>query len=78
MAWSRRKCEWIDKWTYYRSWAEISSVYKHYFDCVENIEADYFQLRLGLANSGVRLPAFFRKWLINKLGGRVFIASNSR
>lgn len=67
-------CHWLDQWTHYRSWREIAPAYKRYFKSLENIEADYMAQRLGTVHPMAKLPRAWRRLLINKLAGRVFVA----
>ncbi len=74
MDWSVNMCHWLDQWTHYRSWREIAPAYKRYFKSLENIEADYMAQRLGMVHPMAKLPRAWRRLLINKLAGRVFVA----
>src|SRR5882762_2315304 len=50
MRWSEDTCEWLDKWTYYRTREEIDSIYNKYFRDIRHIEDYWLQLRLGGRN----------------------------
>lgn len=73
--WSQDFCDWLDKWTYYRTQQEISSTYSKYFYDIKHIEDHWLQLRLGGRKSLVAwLPVSTRKLIVKKLGGMVFVA----
>lgn len=73
--WSQDFCEWLDKWTYYRTQKEINSTYVKYFYDIRHIEDYWLRLRLGDRKYLVDwLPASIQKLVVNKLGGLVFVA----
>lgn len=76
MRWSQDFCEWLDKWTHYRTIQEIDMTYsKHFYD-IQHIEDYWLQLRLGGRKPLVAwLPASAQKLAVKKLGGMVFVAS---
>lgn len=79
MRWSQDFCEWLDKWTYYRTQQEINSTYSKYFNDIAYIEDYWLQLRLGGRKSLVAwLPALLQHLVVRKLGGMVFGASGNR
>ena len=75
MRWSEDFCDWLDKWTHYRTKQEINSIYSKYFHDIQHIEDYWLQLRLAGRKSLVaRLPASTQKLIVKKLGGMVFVA----
>jgi SAM-dependent methyltransferase len=68
--WSKDFCDWLDRWTEYRSYSEISVVYSKYFGPMRHIEDDWLDQRLG------PLVRPFPKWLkrvfVSKMAGLVF------
>jgi len=75
MRWSKDFCEWLDKYTWYRSRDEIDRTYKKHFSEIEYIEDSWmrerFAQRLILPNY---LPAPILRLLARKLGELVFVA----
>lgn len=71
ISWSRDFCEWLDKWTYYRSYQEIHSTYSKYFCDIQHIEDYWIKQRKPLLD---RLPASIKKLICHKLGSMVFVA----
>jgi len=75
MQWSKDFCEWLDKYTWYRSRDEIHNTYKKYFSEIEHIEDSWmrqrFAQRLILLDY---LPAPTLRLLARKLGELVFVA----
>lgn len=75
MQWSRDFCEWLDKWTHYRSQREIHAAYGRYFSGVRHIEDDWLQRRLGARGRWIAwLPRSVRVLAVHKLAGVVFVA----
>lgn len=75
LRWSREFCEWLDKWTHYRTQEEIHSIYAKYFTELQHIEDYWLQQRLGARKLVAKcLPAFAQKLVARKLGSMVFTA----
>lgn len=75
MRWSQDFCEWLDKWTYYRTRQEIDSTYGKYFCDIRNIEDYWLKLRLGKRKIvAAWLPASTQQLVVRKLAGLVFVA----
>lgn len=75
MRWSQDFCEWLDKWTYYRSLDDIHATYHKYFDRLEHIEDYWLQQRLGTRKFiAIWLPPFAQRMVVRKLAGLVFCA----
>ena len=75
MRWSQDFSVWLDKWTYYRTQQEISSVYMKYFRDIRQIEELWLQRRLGGRRYLVTwVPTSIQKLVVNRLGGLVFVA----
>ena len=74
MRWSKDFCEWLDKYTWYRSRDEIDHTYKKHFSEIEYIEDSWmrerFAQRLILLNY---LPVPILRLLARKLGELVFV-----
>ncbi|MPW17425.1 methyltransferase domain-containing protein [Paraburkholderia sp. CNPSo 3157] len=75
MSWSQEFCEWLDRWTYYRSRQEIDSTYDKYFCDVVHIEDYWLKLRLGERKLiAIWLPTFAQRLVVRKLAGLIFVA----
>ena len=72
MYWSRHKCDWLDKWTFYRTEPEIAAAYGKYFDGLRHIEHEWLRQRHAVV---ARMPAALQRIVVRKLAGLVFIAS---
>jgi len=66
---SRRRIEWVDRWTYFRSAREISACFARYFPHIEHIEDSLFDARVGIAG----VPRALKRWLVRKLAGSVLL-----
>ena len=78
LQWSRDFCEWLDKWTWYRSHAEIRGAYSRYFIDEQHFEEDWLRGKLGSRAWLVRwLPRRFQRLVVRKLAGMVFVCSKS-
>ncbi len=76
LQWSRDFCEWLDLWTRYRPRAEIRRMYARYFVNQLHIEEDWLEKKLGARAWLVRwVPRRFRRLLVRKLAGMVFVCS---
>jgi SAM-dependent methyltransferase len=75
VGWSREFCEWLDKWTYYRSRKEIDSTYGRYFCDILHIEDYWLKQRLGRRKIvAIWLPALMQRLVVRKLAGLIFTA----
>jgi SAM-dependent methyltransferase len=75
MQWSQDACVWIDKWTHYRTSAEIDREYATNFADVRSIEAMWLQERLGSRKSAIAwMPEFIQQSIARKLAGRAIVA----
>jgi SAM-dependent methyltransferase len=76
--WSEDFSIWLDKWTWYRSLAEIQSAYHKYFVEIRHIEDHWLRQRLGarkiISNC---LPKIVQQYVVRKLGGLVFVSRKS-
>jgi ubiquinone/menaquinone biosynthesis C-methylase UbiE len=73
--WSQQKCDWLDKWTYYRTQKEIHLIYGKYFVELQHIEDYWLQQRLAARKIvPIWLPSFAQKLVVRKLGSMVFTA----
>lgn len=76
LQWSRDFCEWLDKWTTYRSYREIRAAFDRRFVRLTHIEEQWLQERLGQRAAIIGwLPKQVRQWVVRKLGGLVFICT---
>jgi SAM-dependent methyltransferase len=74
MLWSRDFCEWLDKWTHYRTRQTINAIYSQHFCDIQHIEDRWLQLRLGDKKSLVTwLPTSIQKLIVTKLGCMIFV-----
>jgi SAM-dependent methyltransferase len=72
--WSKDFCEWLDKWTYYRSYSEIRGSFSTYFTPFEHIEGDWLDRRLEKRLSWAKkLPVILKNIIVWKLGGLVIV-----
>jgi SAM-dependent methyltransferase len=76
MQWSSDVCEYLDRWTHYRSYDEIRAAFGRQFIDFEHIEADWLDRRLD----GTRLrplqgllPPAVKRLVARKLAGMVFV-----
>jgi SAM-dependent methyltransferase len=75
ISWSRGKCEWLDKWTYYRQYDEIKLSFATYFTKIDHIEDYWLRKRLGRYYFVVfYLPSSVQKFLVRKLCGLIILA----
>jgi SAM-dependent methyltransferase len=76
MRWCEDFCDWLDEWTCYRSNDEIDRAYASLFSPPQDIEAEWLLVRLGTRRSlGAWLPSTIRRFVVNKLAGRVFVCT---
>ena len=45
--WANQWCDWLDRWTHYRSYDDIVASYRRRFSTLQHIEADWFVARTG-------------------------------
>ena len=75
MRWSQDFCEWLDKWTHYRTRREIDATYEKYFYDIQHIEDYWLRLRLGKQKIIAGwLSVSAQKLAVRKLCGLVFVA----
>ena len=76
MQWSQDFCEWLDRWTHYRTQNEIDASFGRYFHDVARLEHHWLQSRLGGSKKSVAkcLPTPIQKLIVEKLAGVVFVA----
>ncbi|MGO8778022.1 MAG: methyltransferase domain-containing protein [Rhodomicrobium sp.] len=71
--WAKDFCVWLDRWTYYRSRAEIKAAFSRHLSRPLHLESEWMEARLG---SRVRpVPPVIRSLITRKLGGLIFVAS---
>lgn len=77
MQWSQDICIWLDKWTHYRTPAEIYRQYSARFSEVRSIEIELLQKRLGSRYQQISwLPKSLQQSLTKKFVGRAIVARN--
>lgn len=75
LAWVNHFCEWLDRWTYYRSYREIHLLYGAHFVDINHIEDHWLTLRLGGKRwMSAWLPRTVQILIVRRLGGMVFVA----
>jgi SAM-dependent methyltransferase len=75
MQWSHFQCEWLDKWTHYRSRSAIHRSYGKYFEGLKHIEDHWLRMRTGAKMPWVKsLPVPLQKLITQKLGFLVMVA----
>ncbi len=71
--WAEDFCVWLDKWTYYRPYAEIKAVFFRHLSQPHHMESHWMEARFG---SKVRiLPSAIRSLIVRKLAGLIFEAN---
>lgn len=76
LKWSKDFCEWLDKWTRYRSYVEIREAYEKYFVKFEHIEDRWLLARFAPRLPLVKLmPRGVQRFIVRKLAGLVFVVS---
>lgn len=75
MCWSQDFCEWLDKWTFYRTQQDIDATYNKYFCDIQHIEEYWLKLRLGRRKMiATWLPVKLQQFAVRKLSTMVFVA----
>jgi len=79
--WSTDFLEWLDRFTFYRSYREINNAFLKHFSSLRHIEEDYIAYRLSdhnlrLFSKFARLTPFnyLSRWVYRKFGGMVIVA----
>jgi SAM-dependent methyltransferase len=70
LQWSKDFCDWLDRWTVYRSYDEISAAYAKYFTPMQHVEEHWLDCRLGASMRP--LPGSLKRLFVNKMAGLVF------
>jgi SAM-dependent methyltransferase len=68
--WAEDFCVWLDKWTYYRSYAEIEAIFSKHLSQPHHLESIWLKARLG--SRARLLPPTIRVLIARKLGGLIF------
>ena len=74
MCWSQHWCEYLDRWTHYRTRKEIDSAYLRYFSDIQHIEDYWIQKRTGRRLVDLSIVASIQRMVVEKLCGIVFVA----
>lgn len=75
MTWAAETCEWLDKWTYYRTRREIRQAYDSRFHETQHIEDHWLRTRLGDRLRPARaLPIGLQRFFVRKLGALALVS----
>ncbi len=74
MCWSQHYCEYLDKWTHYRTRREIDYSYNKYFCDIQHIEDYWIQKRTGKTLVDISFLASIQRLVVTKLCGMIFVA----
>lgn len=76
MRWATDFCEWLDRWTCYRTRDAIHAAYSNFFSEISHIEDCWFDLRLGDRQKIIlgRIPGSVKRQIVTKLACMVFVA----
>lgn len=74
MCWSQHWCEYLDRWTHYRTGREIDTAYRRYFSDIQHIEDYWIQKRTGKKLPDLSVLASIQRMVVTKLCGMIFIA----
>ena len=77
MRWSQHWCEYLDRWTHYRTRREIDSAYSKYFIDIQHIEDYWIQKKTGRNLVDLSVLASIQRMVVEKLCGIVFVARKS-
>jgi SAM-dependent methyltransferase len=72
VTWSRDALDWIDRWTHYRSRAEIDLAFARHFARFSRLEARWIEHKLGQPALVRHLPNWSKQAAVSLLGGLVF------
>jgi SAM-dependent methyltransferase len=72
MGWSRSRCDWLDKWCYYRPKQEIEDAFERHLSRPRHIEAEWLIARK--AQTAIA-PAWLRRIVVRKMAGLVFVTT---
>jgi SAM-dependent methyltransferase len=72
--WSEHFCEYLDKWTHYRTRTEIENLYDRHFREIHYLENRYFMKRLENRPMVTFIPPAIRRFIVRKHAGVVFTA----
>lgn len=69
-AWAEDFCLWLDNWTYYRTYRDITASLQKHFSAPVHIEAEWFGKRVGA--KAALVPPAARRFITRRWGGMVF------
>lgn len=75
LQWSKDICDWLDRWTVYRSYDEIAVAYGKHFSQMQHIEDHWLESRIGLIARG--LPTHLKQIFVRKMAGLVFTCAKT-
>jgi SAM-dependent methyltransferase len=76
LQWSKDFCDWLDRWTVYRSYGEIAIAYGKHFSPMQHIEEHWLESRVGLIIGP--FPTRLKRLFVNKFAGMVFTCEKAR
>lgn len=71
LVWARDFCEWLDRWTVYRSYEDIMAAFERHFLPARHIEDVWLDCRLPIAGG---MPPALKRWFTNRAAGMVFVS----
>jgi SAM-dependent methyltransferase len=75
LQWSKDVCAWLDRWTVYRTYGQITTAYAKYFSPMRHIEDHWLDSRLGpIAHP---FPTHLKRMFVRKMAGLVFICKKA-
>ncbi len=72
MSWSRNFCDWLDKWTYYRSLAEIHEHFNRIIGKTAHAEEEWLHARFS--GRFDILPTTLQRLIVRKMGGLALVS----
>jgi SAM-dependent methyltransferase len=71
-AWSRHSVDYVDRWTHYRTRADIDNAFARHFINLSRLEAEWLSYKVGDSLMVRMLPASWRQFITTTLAGLVF------
>jgi hypothetical protein len=72
--WSYDFCDWLDKWTYYRSLSELHETFGQYFSEIEHLEDRFVERKFPNFLTKIA-PACLKRFFSRYLMTQVFVLS---
>jgi hypothetical protein len=73
--WASDACEWVDKWTYYRPYAELQHSFGKYFTPFQYFEADWLSRRFP--SHAKVIPRAFATAIVRRWAGMVVVCKRN-